>query len=203
MHRGKLQVILPTISFKSYLRAGCINVVEIYDDDDHTFKSYLRAGCIGETPSRPRTNTSFKSYLRAGCIHRRDSKSCTPWNLQVVSARGMHRQKHTVLRLMHGLLCAYLNLFECIAGFVGKDLRPLSRFRDGKSPQKSAGNAVFLCLLHVRTGCRLNQLVNSLDGKILRRVVIGVSLETAGNAAEQCLGLSVIRVYAAASAASL
>ena len=66
----------------------------------HTFKPRPCAGCNSVTIPDSVTSIAFKLRPCAGC-------------------NGNSAQ---VLRLMHGLLCAYLNLFECIARFETQSL---------------------------------------------------------------------------------
>ena len=48
-----------------------------------------------------------------------------------------------------------------------RDLQPLSRFRDGKSPPILCEPAGFPCLLRLRTECFCDDFIDSLSGNIL------------------------------------
>ena len=55
--------------------------------------------------------------------------------LQATHTHELQLQKCTMHDPMHGLLCAYLTFSSVLPAHNIGDLRPLSRFRDGKSPR--------------------------------------------------------------------
>lgn len=119
-------------------------------------------------------------------------------------------QPTTMRELQPYKLCASARITMCILTFSSvlpalsnNVLRPLSRFRDGKSPLFGANRLCFFWLLALRAEFFGNDLINVFDGQILRRIIVSISLVTAANATERRLLFAVISANAPTPTASL
>ena len=104
---------------------------------------------------------------------------------------------------MHGLLCAYLNLLECIAGYAWQSLTATFSILGREVAPKSANLSVALCQHGVRTDCVLNYFRYIIHGNVLRCIIVCIFLEATLCTTECCLIRTVFSVNVPTFTASL
>ncbi len=155
---------------------------------------YWRCG----NPSIPSSRTSVRvatpTLLRDG--HQRRA-------FKPHKRAGCNGKATQLMWLMHGLLCAYLNLFECITRSAKQSLTITISILGREVAPYGAKRAGHLCLLGLRTHILFDQRINVLDRNILRGIIIRIRFESAFRTNELCLGLPIVVINMPAPTASL
>ena len=132
-------------TFKPRIRMSCNSQHGVPFPGQPPFKPRIRMSCNPAAAVQTTMELAFKPRIRmsCNCKNAQYSGSCTDYYVHI------------------------LTFSSVLPARKERDLQPLSRFRDGKSPPILCEPAGFPCSLRLRTECFCDYFIDSLSGNIL------------------------------------